>query len=252
MVSLKVQKRQLDGHIPAEIGSLDKLVDLWMYNNELSGPIPPEIGSLPDLRTLMLKDNELSGQIPLALDNLTLDRLWLRGNDFTGCVPRNLTLVADSDATRIGLPVCTGAAPTPTPTPEPTATPTLMPPTSDVVVKRIHCQSADFVASFGEGYYLDDDATSFYYYPQNGRGLWERLTTRWVSSSDPRRVALCRTTVYDNISSAAFDNQYATLVEEASGSYDVLRQHKRCCEEIGQVFRGPAPQSRLRCRRGGE
>ena len=230
VTTLKVQKRQLDGHIPAEIGSLDKLVDLWMYNNELSGLIPPEIGNLADLRTLMLKDNDLSGQIPLTLDNLTLDRLWLRGNSFTGCVPRNLTLVADSDASRIGLPVCTGAAPTPTPT--------LVPPTSADVVKRIHCQSADFVAAFGESYNLDDDATGFYYYPRNGRGLWERLTTKWVSSSAPRRVVVCRTTVYDNISSAAFDNQYATLVEEASGSYDVLRQYKRCCEEIGQVFRG--------------
>ena len=236
VTSLKVQNRQLDGRIPAEIGSLDELVDLWMYNNELTGPIPAEIGNLPNLRTLMLKDNALSGQIPLTLDNLTLDRLWLRGNEFTGCVPRNLTLVADSDASRIGLPVCTGAEPTPTPvtSPTPTATPTLMPPTSDDIVKRIHCQSADFVAAFGESYNLDDDATAFYYYPRNGRGLWERLTTRWVSSSDPRRVAVCRTTVYDNISSAAFDNQYATLVEEASGSYDVLRQHKRCCEEIGR------------------
>ena len=242
VTSLKAQSRNLDGRMPAEIGSLDKLVDLWLYNNELTGSIPAEIGNLADLRTLMLKDNDLGGQIPLALDELTLDRLWLRGNDFTGCVPRNLTLVADSDASRIGLPVCTGADPTPTstpsPTPVPTATPGLMPPTSDDVVKRIHCQSADFASAFGEAYNLDDDATAFYYYPRNGRGLWERLTTRWVSLSDPRRVAVCRTTVYDNISSAAFDNQYATLVEEASGSYDVLRQHKRCCEEIGQVFRG--------------
>ena len=242
VTSLKAQSRNLDGRMLAEIGSLHKLVDLWLYNNELTGSIPAEIGNLADLRTLMLKDNDLGGQIPLALDELTLDRLWLRGNDFTGCVPRNLTLVADSDASRIGLPVCTGAEPTPTstpsPTPVPTATPGLMPPTSDDVVKRIHCQSADFASAFGEAYNLDDDATAFYYYPRNGRGLWERLTTRWVSLSDPRRVAVCRTTVYDNISSAAFDNQYATLVEEASGSYDVLRQHKRCCEEIGQVFRG--------------
>ena len=244
VTSLKGQNRKLDGRMPAEIGSLDKLVDLWLYNNELTGPIPAEIGNLSDLRTLMLKDNDLSGQIPLSLDNLTLDRLWLRGNSFTGCVPRNLTLVADSDASRIGLPVCTGAVPTPTasptpaPTVEPTATPALMPPTSDDVVKRVHCQSADFVNAFGETYNLDEDATAFYYYPRNGRGLWERLTTRWVSSSDPRRVVVCRTTVYDNISSAAFDNQYAILVEEASGSYDVLRRHKRCCEEIGQVFRG--------------
>ncbi len=243
---VRLQKKGLDGQIPAELGSLDMLGELWLYVNELSGSIPPEIGNLTNLRMLFVSNNRLSGQIPETLNNLSLDRLWLHNNDSTGCVPYNLTLTREYKVDR-GLPACappgTGPAPTATPTPAPpgatpTPTPTLMPPTSDDVVRRIHCQSADFVAAFGEAYNLDDDATAFYYYDRNGRGLWERLTTRWVSSSDPRRVVVCRTTVYDNISSAAFDNQYATLVEEASGAYDVLRQHKRCCEEIGQVFRG--------------
>ena len=37
-----------------------------------------------------------------------------------------------------------------------------MPPTSGDVVRRIHCQSDDFVAAFGETetYNLDDDATA--------------------------------------------------------------------------------------------
>ncbi len=117
---------------------------------------------------------------------------------------------------------------TPTPTPDV--------PTSDDVVRRIHCQPDDFAAAFGEKYDMDDEG--LYYYDRNGRGLWETLTTRWVSSSDSGRVVVCRTKVYDNISSAIFDNYYATMADEASGSYDVLRQYKRCCEEIGQAFRG--------------
>ena len=44
---VKLQKRGLNGSIPAEIGSLDKLVDLWLYINELSGPLPAELGNSP-------------------------------------------------------------------------------------------------------------------------------------------------------------------------------------------------------------
>ena len=68
-------------------------MDLWLYINELSGPLPAELGNLSDLETLMLANNNLSGQIPEALNDLTLNRLWLKGNNFTGCVPYNLTLV---------------------------------------------------------------------------------------------------------------------------------------------------------------
>ena len=137
-------------------------------------------------------------------------------------------------------PIQGGPGPAPTPTPAPTAVPTPMPPTSYDVMRRIHCQSDDFVAAFGarfeETYNVPDDRTAVY--SRNGRGLWETLTTRWVSSSDSRTAVVCRTKIYDNISSATLDNRYAAMVEEASGSWDVLRQHKLCCEEIGQGYRG--------------
>ena len=243
VVKIKLHKKGLKGHIPAEIGSLEMLEEIWLYTNELSGTIPSEMGSLANLTWLFVSDNDLSGQIPENLNNLSLDRLWLHKNSFTGCVPYNLTLTreykVDSGLAACAAPTGDGT-PTPAPTAEPTVTPTLMPPTSGDVVRRIHCQSDDFVAAFGETetYTIDDDATAFYYWDRNGRGLWETLTTRWESSSDARRVVVCRTKVYDNISSASFDNQYATLVDEASSSYDVLRQHRLCCEEIGQVYRG--------------
>ena len=109
-------------------------------------------------------------------------------------------------------------------------------------MKRIHCRSDDFAAAFGNRfaatYNVSDEGVAASYYSRNGRGLWATLTTRWVSSSDPNTSVVCRTKVYDNISSAAFDNQYATMVEEASGHWDVLRRHKLCCEEIGQSYRG--------------
>ena len=35
---IKLQKRNLDGSIPADIGKIEKLVDLWLYVNSLTGP----------------------------------------------------------------------------------------------------------------------------------------------------------------------------------------------------------------------
>ena len=221
-----------------------RVVGLSLPNRGLDGIIPAGTGDLSALTTLDLSSNSLTGNIPSSLGNLSnLTRWRLAGNSLTGCVPQQLSLVTDNDLATLGLPVCGSGTPTPpTPTPvtspTPTATPTLMPPTSDDVVKRIHCQSADFVAAFGETYNIDDDRTAFYYYDRNGRGVWEILSTVWTSSSDSSRVVACRTTVFDNIFSAVVDNQYAMLVEQASGYRDVLRQHKRCCEDIGQVYRG--------------
>ena len=174
---VKLQKRGLNGSIPAEIGSLDKLVDLWLYINELSGPLPAELGNLSDLETLMLANNNLSGQIPEALNDLTLNRLWLKGNNFTGCVPYNLTLVPDNDLSRVSLPACAppsdgtpGPTPPPgtTPTPVPTATPTppTEPPTSlsDMIkrvrpaIVKISNESDYFGFAAGTGFIFRTDA----------------------------------------------------------------------------------------------
>lgn len=121
VVKLILIRKGLQGHIPAAIGRLEMLEELWLYTNELTGTIPPEIGNLSNLTWLFVSSNKLSGQIPENLNNLTLDRLWLHSNDFTGCVPYNLTLTREYKVDR-GLPACAppGLA---TPTPAPTAGP---------------------------------------------------------------------------------------------------------------------------------
>ena len=122
VTKIKLQKRGLSGRIPAAIGRLEMLEELWLYTNKLTGAIPAALGGLGNLRWLFVADNDLGGQIPEALNRLTLARLWLQKNDFTGCVPYNLTLTREYKADR-GLPACAppGSA---TPTPTPTATPT--------------------------------------------------------------------------------------------------------------------------------
>ena len=122
-VKLSRQKERLDGHIPAEIGELAMLEELWLHNNRLSGTLPSELGDLSNLNWLFLSNNNLSGQIPQDLNKLELDRFWIHKNSFTGCVPYNLTLTREYKVDS-GLPAC-APSPTPTPTPTPTATPTL-------------------------------------------------------------------------------------------------------------------------------
>ncbi len=127
VVKLVLMRKGLKGHIPAAIGRLEMLEELWLYTNELTGTIPAEMGDLSNLTWLFVSSNELSGQIPEKLNNLTLDRLWLHDNDFTGCVPYNLTLTREYKVDR-GLPACAapdGGTPTPAPTAPPgTPTPT--------------------------------------------------------------------------------------------------------------------------------
>ena len=127
VTKLKLQKKGLNGYIPAEIGSLAELSELWLYTNQLTGSVPSEMGNLANLNWLFLADNKLSGQIPDTLNKLTLDRLWLQKNDFTGCVPYNLTQTREYKVDS-GLPACAPPADaTPTPTPGPGATPTPTP-----------------------------------------------------------------------------------------------------------------------------
>ena len=157
VVKIKLHKKGLKGHIPAEIGSLEMLEELWLYTNELSGTIPPEMGNLANLTWLFVSDNDLSGQIPETLNNLSLDRLWLHKNNFTGCVPYNLTLTREykvdtglaacaapaGDGTPTPVPTAPAGTPTPSPTPEPNATPTPTPtptprpPTGDNTAARL-------------------------------------------------------------------------------------------------------------------
>ena len=68
----------LSGEIPAELGSLSNLIQLWLGQNQLSGEIPAELGSLSDLEWLYLDGNDLSGEIPAELGSLSnLEVLYL-------------------------------------------------------------------------------------------------------------------------------------------------------------------------------
>jgi len=78
----------LTGEIPAELGSLSKLAQIELANNELDGEIPPELGNLSQLWSLNLGGNRLSGEIPPELVGLsTLQSIYLFSNELSGPIP---------------------------------------------------------------------------------------------------------------------------------------------------------------------
>ena len=61
VTGVQLHRRELSGQIPAAIGRLTMLEQLWLYTNELSGAIPGELGNLTNLAGLFVSDNNLSG-----------------------------------------------------------------------------------------------------------------------------------------------------------------------------------------------
>ena len=70
VISLWLDRNELSGEIPSELGSLSNLRDISLNGNQLRGEIPPELGGLPNLEWLDLGRNELSGEIPPELGGL--------------------------------------------------------------------------------------------------------------------------------------------------------------------------------------
>ncbi len=82
---------ELSGTIPAELGDLASLVQLDLSDNGLTGPIPPELGRLVKLKQLLLYSNSIEDAIPPELGNLDqLELLSLRNNELSGAIPAGL------------------------------------------------------------------------------------------------------------------------------------------------------------------
>ena len=89
--NLLLNKNQLTGEIPEELGNLSNLDLLNLEQNQLTGEIPEELSNLSNLRILWLSENQLTGEIPEELGNLSnLQVLDLYDNQLIGKVPDSI------------------------------------------------------------------------------------------------------------------------------------------------------------------
>ena len=93
-----------NGGIPANLTSLNSLVDLRLEENHLTGSIPDNIGSMINLKVLLLNDNRLTGEIPPNIINLTnLDLLYIHTNKLSGIIPDNFCNLCSAPGVLIRL-----------------------------------------------------------------------------------------------------------------------------------------------------
>jgi hypothetical protein len=78
----------LVGKLPACVGQLVYLEELWLDDNALFGQIPWRLGALTNLTLLGLSNNKLTGALPAAISNMQrLEVLDVEANAMVGEVP---------------------------------------------------------------------------------------------------------------------------------------------------------------------
>ncbi|MCK5149067.1 T9SS type A sorting domain-containing protein [bacterium] len=113
VTELYLDANNLDGTIPASMGSLTALVDICLECNELDGNIPSELGLCTALEFLCLEDNYLTGSIPSELSACTLLKLlYLDDNFLTGSIPTSLGSLNNLLGLYLDLNLLDGGIPT--------------------------------------------------------------------------------------------------------------------------------------------
>ncbi|KAI5084966.1 hypothetical protein GOP47_0001135 [Adiantum capillus-veneris] len=88
---LRLQENLLTGSIPQVLGNCTEMRHLWMDDNRLHGSIPETLGKLSMLMVLSLENNSLEGPFPMAITKCSLLMfLSLSGNKLSGNIPADL------------------------------------------------------------------------------------------------------------------------------------------------------------------
>ncbi|XP_021750756.1 probable LRR receptor-like serine/threonine-protein kinase At4g37250 [Chenopodium quinoa] len=90
VITLALPNSQLLGSIPSDLGLIEHLQHLDLYNNSFNGTLPPTLFNSSELQLLSLSSNEISGGIPV-FSHSSLSFLNLSNNAFGGPLPVNFT-----------------------------------------------------------------------------------------------------------------------------------------------------------------
>ena len=80
---LNLNEARLAGTIPASLGKVTTLTDLYLASNSFQGPVPSEVARLPSLRVVDLSFNQLNESLPLFTSS-GMQIIMLGHNQFTG------------------------------------------------------------------------------------------------------------------------------------------------------------------------
>ena len=87
VTQLRLTRKGLSGSIPASLGYLSELENLYLNANSLQGMVPGELGMLTNLQDLRLHNNDLDG-LEMGLGGASsLTRFWAHNNDLAGGIP---------------------------------------------------------------------------------------------------------------------------------------------------------------------
>ena len=105
VTQLRLTRRGLSGSIPASLGYLSELENLYLNANSLQGMVPGELGMLTNLQDLRLHSNELEG-LEMGLGGMSsLTRFWAHRNHLSGSIPSDFGGLDSLEWLRLDTPL---------------------------------------------------------------------------------------------------------------------------------------------------
>ncbi|KAI3894904.1 hypothetical protein MKX03_018183 [Papaver bracteatum] len=99
---LDLQRNYLNGTVPKEWGTLEKLETLFLTGNRLSGQFPEEIGNISTLKRLQLGFNQFTGPFPAKLGDIAgINTIEIQANGLEGPIPSEISVLEKLETLKI-------------------------------------------------------------------------------------------------------------------------------------------------------